>query len=285
MKKIVIFGASGLLGHWLTGAFKLHPDLEIIKVGRSTANDVIVDLTKGEALLSSLNDIKPDVILNLAAETNVDFCENHPEKARAANVGIPKNISEYLRKNSSCKSIHISTDHVYDGEGLKKEDQTSLKNAYAVTKFEGENYLNQRSFILRTNFFGRSSGEKDSFSDWIVKSFKSGSEIKLFNDSYFSPVHWTTIYEAILKCIDSDQFGIYNLGSSTCISKADFAVQVATELGVYHKGYQVVGTNDVDGRVQRPLNMCMDSSKIAKAFGIKVGTVKVEIGKLKKEYL
>jgi dTDP-4-dehydrorhamnose reductase len=285
MKKIVVLGSSGLLGHWLVGAFSRQQGFKVVCLGRSPSNDIIVDLTQKSLFIEALKKESPDIILNLVAEANVDFCEQQPEKAIQANVLIPQSISEYLKLAESCKAIHISTDHVYDGPGLKTEDQITLKNVYAKTKYEGEKYLSTRSFVLRTNFFGKSVSTKDSFSDWVVKSFKAEAPFTLFNDSFFSPVHWSTIYDVILKCFDSNDYGIYNLGSSTCLSKADFAIEVAKELNVYKENYRLLPSAQTTGRAVRPLNMCMNSTKLSKVFSFQIGSLENQISKLKKEYL
>ncbi len=283
MQKIALLGSSGLLGSWFKKSLS-YKKLQIVCLGRSSTNDCIVDLTDEESLLNALNKILPDIIVNFAAEANVDFCEKNPHAAFIANVKIPKNLNSYLSRDSNCKIVHISTDHIYDGEGAKTENQITVKNTYALTKLAGEYCLSQRAFIIRTNFFGRSISSKDSFSDWIVKSFNSENRFSLFKDSYFSPVHWSTLVEVIESCMLSEEFGTYNIGSINGLSKADFALEIARQLNLKNSNYDIIESGQVLGRAIRPTNMVMNSNLALKKLNVTIGSLEDEISKLKKEY-
>ena len=96
--------------------------------------------------------ISPDVIINLAALTNVDLCESNPRLAHAINFQGVKNLVNTFKGSI----IHISTDYVFDGKlgQYKENDIPNPINVYGFTKLEAEKLLfkkSKKSLIIRTN--------------------------------------------------------------------------------------------------------------------------------------
>ncbi len=285
MPKLYITGSTGLLGGWLLPLFEqeLKQSYQIQTLSRNE--------------LSQLNTInmswsEKDIILNLAAMTNVDSCQQNPHDAYLANINIPQKLAEISKKYGT-KVIHISTDHIYDNESPSKEASVVLKNVYAMSKFAGELALQngsakQNTVCLRTNFFGISKTQKPSFSDWIYKAFVEKQKPTFFDNIFLSFVHWSTLSEAILTVIRNFKPGIYNVGAADSISKAEFAVRVAKNLNIYHSDYKISQdiSQDVSSpdRAVRPKRMMMDSSLFAQTFNFTLPTIDQEIAKLRKEY-
>lgn len=284
-ESILVIGGNGLLGSWLCPFLKENTSFQVLIHGR-THGDVTGDLSSLKESELIFNQIKPKFILNLAALTDVDLCEKDPTLATQANVYIPVSVANYLKKNPQTFAIQISTDHIYDGPGKKSENEITIRNVYGLSKYAGDLALSgTQSAILRTNFFGKSIGPKASFSDWIVKVFKSGDKFQLFSDVYFSPVHWQSLAQVILQLLKSPQAGVFNLGASTSMNKSEFAQSIAKSLNIYREGFEVLTSSEKPGRAARPKNMVMSVSFIEKAFNIKMPTLEEEILKLKKEYL
>ena len=85
--------------------------------------------------------------------------------------------------------------------------------------------------VLRTNYIGKSFvPSKMSLSDWIVNSLQTSHRISLFTDVFFSPLHISVLAQSILQVVKSKTTGTYNLSAIGSISKADFAVQLASYL-------------------------------------------------------
>ncbi|MEZ9147057.1 NAD(P)-dependent oxidoreductase, partial [Vibrio sp. 10N.286.52.C3] len=152
--KLLIIGVSGLLGSSLVR--RLVDGYEVVTVTRnSNESDFQVDMSDEDACLKLLEHVKPDVIINLAAVTSVDLCEENISLAYRVNTGIPKNLKKY-EKGRDVFIIHISTDHFYNQE-KSDESQVIIINNYAMTKYAGELALQEsNAVILRTNFFGYS---------------------------------------------------------------------------------------------------------------------------------
>lgn len=269
MKKTVIIGHSGLLGSWVKQVLS---DYKPICVAQRSDDGEQVDMSDPLAAAAFFQKHQPEVIINLAAYTNVDICETEPEKAYRVNVGINQNIADFLCRSNGAFCVLISTDHVYDSPNLNKEENTILRNHYARTKKQGEEALPlNKSVILRTNFFGRSvSTQKQSFTDWLYQSLQSGQKIQLFTDSYFSPLHGLDLARYIRKVVEQPQFGLFNLGSHNGMSKADFAVEFFNLFKPKAANFVRVKYADLPGKISRPMGMQMDVTRFERAYHVQL---------------
>ena len=139
MKKILLIGASGMLGSTL-GPFLRKFGYPVVTLGRNSDADFNADLTKLSETQSLIRQINPDVVINLIGLPNVDECESNLKKAYLINAQTVENISDVLQSQEQHSYlIHISTDHIYDGKGLHSEqDNITITNNYAMTKYLGE---------------------------------------------------------------------------------------------------------------------------------------------------
>ena len=263
--KIVVTGASGLLGTTLTPFLKLNGH-EVVSVGRSPDSDVICDLTDLHATRSVLDKLLPDTILNLVALTNIEKCEKNPNLAYLVKCRVVENIADWTRSSKvECHLFQISTDQIYDGSGPHGEDNVTLTNYYAFSKFSSELAAgNIKSTILRTNFFGKSANqERKSFTDWLLKSATLKENFVLFDDVFFSPLSMTTLSEIFLKLITQRPIGIFNLGSRRGLSKADFAKSFLNLSGFDISNVNSISIDEAPFiEVYRPKDMRMNISKI-----------------------
>jgi len=183
--------------------------------------------------------------------------------------------------------IQISTDQVYDGDGLHSEDKVNLTNNYAFSKYAAELVaLRVNSSILRTNFVGRSKvSSRESLSDWVYKSCKTGRPEKVLDDVYFSPLSIRSLNEIIELIIKKKPLGVFNLGSHNGMSKADFDFKLAKFLGLSVKNFTRIKSDEATFlKAYRPKNMSMDSSKFENLFKIKLPDLESLIEEIAKEY-
>ena len=286
--KILILGAYGFLGTHLSIYLK-SKGLNVIRAGRTSSADMKYDHKYDSKKLSIiLEKLKPDVIVNLIAFTNVDLCEKYPRQAFVLNTDLPATlVSSVLKSNNQPLIIHISTDQVYCGEGPHTENSNiSPCNTYSLTKLFGEYKVeSSNTLILRTNFVGKSfATDRPSFSDWIINSLKSNIHIKGFNDIFFSPLHTSSLCSLIKTAIDSRMTGLYNLGCNSGIDKALFMVKLCDELKLDKGLITCVAETAIIERARRPKDMRLDSSKFKKASNVVLPSIDDEICKLADEY-
>ena len=279
MTKVLVTGAFGLLGSSLTPYLK-ECGHDVISHARGNEGDVCGDLTDYQAVNVMLSTVRPEVIVNLAALTNVDECERNPQNAYLQNVHIVENLARWIKDNNNQSHlVQISTDHIYDGTGPYQEQFITLSNYYSFSKYAGELAAAcVPSTILRTNFFGYSQcSRRSSLSDWIIQSLRKGEVIKVFDDVYFSPLSLTTLVNLLERVIVKRQTGTYNLGSREGMSKADFAFVLADALVLPINSMERDTSENYKFNAYRPKDMRMDSTYFEKIFNVCLPTLRKEI--------
>ena len=280
--KIALCGASGLLGSTLS-PFLSSRGHEVKTHSRREGSEYHADLSDPTDTYELLEKIAPDSIVNLVGLTDVDLCEREPNQAYLANVRTVENIASWIKqRRTPCHLVHISTDQVYDGEILHSEDQLTLTNYYAFSKYAGELAAAMvPSTILRTNFIGRSQCSKRvSLTDWIFSSLFNNIPIQVFEDVRFSPLGMLTLSKMIELSIRNKPLGVFNLGSHNGMSKAEFAFAFADKLGLSTSAV----TRPTHLKAYRPKDMRMNSIKFERTVGIQLPQLKDEIDRVAEEY-
>lgn len=287
MLKVIVFGANGLLGSSLCPYLRTE-GLQVLTAGRSKDLDYCVDATNVAMLKQLFDVVKPEHVINLIAETNVDQCEIDVAMATKANALIPAAISRASAAHDG-RNIHlvqVSTDQVYGGSGDHAEDDVGPVNVYGLSKLAGELMMEaRRTAVLRTNFFGKSaSSTRVSFSDWVVSSLKNEKDITLFKDVRFSALHMSTLCLIIRKILTAKLSGTFNVGCRNGTSKAAFAFALAAKLGLSAASAKVGVSTDLKLKAKRPLDMTLDLRKLETALDIQCPDIHDEIGKTAREY-
>lgn len=286
MTKVLVTGALGLLGSTLVPFLRTRGH-SVLRQGRKGDADICVDLAKTSQVCSVLDDVNPDVIVNLAALTNVDECERNPQHAYLSNVHIVENLVKWIQDRANiCHLVQISTDQVYEGAGPHRESDINLTNYYGFSKYAAElAAFGVSSTVLRTNFFGKSQcPNKNSLSDWLVQSLSMGKQLTVFDDVRFSPLSLHRLSEFLELVIEKRHTGVYNLGSKDGMSKADFAFALAEALNLPTQNMARGTSATANLKAYRPKDMCMDSSHFENDFGVELPTLKDEIQSMRAIY-
>ena len=284
--KVLILGAYGFFGTYLSRHLNELKN-DVFRQGRHSKADFIIDLTSQQEILNFLNKFKPDVIINLIALTNVDYCEENPLEAFISNSKIVENISNAITKcKIKIRLIHFSTDQVYDGNGNHFENIANPINVYGITKYFGEKMISSEVnyVILRTNFIARNYLKSNSFSDWLYKSAVDKDKITIFNDIYFNPLHISTLCDLISNyIIDSKIIGTFNLGSNIGMSKSEFALLFINKFNVKNN-FKVGNSSEINFIAKRPNDMRTNVTLFEKQFKLKLPKLEKEIDKLFLQY-
>ena len=285
-RPILLVGGSGMLGSNLAPI--LRGSAPVLVHGHQAQADLRADFTDASQAHTLLESSRPTAIINLAGLTNVDACELQPNQAYRLNVRIVENLVSWISlQDSPPVFIHISTDQLYDGEGPHLEDDVTISNTYALTKYAGElAALRVPSTVLRTNFFGPSHcPSRASFTDWLLAGLRGSQTLKVFDDLYFSPLSMTTLCRAISTVLSSPVKGVFNLGAKDGMSKADFAFAFAQALDLPTASMERTTTNQVDFlKTYRPKDMRMDSQAFESAFNLDLPFLAQELQLTCEEY-
>lgn len=292
MSNILIVGGSGFLGYYLTKKLKNENNLYCY-INKTLFKDASLTIVKFN--LSNIIKLKKfilkykiDLIINLSSIANVDICEKFKKKAYKTHVIIPRILSK-VAKLLNIKVVHISTDHLFNGNAKKSYLETSVPNPlnyYAKTKKYGEKEISitKKNLIIRTNFFGNNKINKNSFSDRIIFNLKKNKTVRLWNDVYFSPMYIKYLCIIIEFLINKNEKGIYNI-STTKISKYKLGVLIAKKMKLDYK--KIIPTKfDQKKFIIRPRNMSLSNQKLLTKYPNlkKYLLLNSQINLLKKDY-
>ncbi len=266
MKKILILGATGLLGSRMLENFENATGTYLSSTTRSGEALYYLDGGDEKLLNEIVNKVRPDVILNCIGLANLDECEKFPEKCWLINTKIPVLVSR-LCQERQIKFIQISTDNFSNDEKqpLRENDRMNFVNQYGFAKYYSERLvlkINPNSLILRVNFFHFNSVEPKTFIDNLIKKIKNKEFEYSFTDVIFTPVSTQTLISYLKILIELDSSGIINVASSEAISKYEFHDLVLGALNLdtyYHKMSQI---DKVKLNAQRPKQMSLNNSKL-----------------------
>jgi len=293
--RILITGISGLLGaniaylyHLMRNYDSIYGTINKNPFKHSYANIFKVDFNKSNDFNFILHKYKPRVLIHTAALTSVEKCEHNPAYAFKLNSEVPAKIAKICNKER-IKFVFISTDMVYNTKNVPHKETEKLKplNVYAKSKAEAERLVlqeNSQALIVRTNFFGWSYQNKQSFAEWIIHSLSTNTHITLFYDVTFSPIYIPLLSKILQKAILKDLVGIFNIGAPNSISKLDFGRQIGMIFKLNTKLIIPISIEEKTNLVQRPKQMEMSIGKIRKALKIKIPNVEEQIALMWKDY-
>jgi dTDP-4-dehydrorhamnose reductase len=233
--KILITGSKGQLGNELKDIINKGYS-EIGKVSECIKNSQVfdfdvdkLDITDLKSVKNVLNTIKPDVVINCAAATNVDGCESDEDFAFKVNALGPRNLA-MVCEEIGAKLVQVSTDYVFSGIGekpLTEYDLTAPYSVYGKTKLLGENYVREfcsKYYIVRTAWLYGYVGH--NFVYTMRRLGKEKDSINVVNDQIGNPTHANDLAYHILKLIETDEYGIYHCTGKGECSWYDFAKMI-----------------------------------------------------------
>ena len=261
--KILITGSDGLIGSniipYLSTRFDVIPAVE--------REWDILDRSAGERIVGT---DRPDVLINLAAMTNVDGCEDTPELAYRVNADGAAVLAEVCRKHA-VKLLHFSTDYVFDGakaSGYTEEDQPNPLSVYGKSKLLGEQMILQLlpgALIIRTEWIYGDGGE-----NFITKVRKVASEkgrVEVVDDQRGSPTYAADLAKPIEALITSARSGIYHITNSGSCTWFEFAREV---FSILQMGATCVPVSSaqIQRKAKRPVNSVLDCSRLQRETGV-----------------
>ncbi|MBW9221802.1 dTDP-4-dehydrorhamnose reductase [Methanothermococcus sp. SCGC AD-155-C09] len=289
-ERILIIGL-GMIGYELINKFQnLNYDVHIItrsdKGYFKNIPKYLLDITNRERLFETVNKISPDFVVNTAAITNVDLCEDKRELAYKTNALAPGYLGEVCR-DLNIPLCHISTDYVFDGEkgNYTEEDSINPINYYGWAKAQGEIILNNLNYeditILRISVPYCFSPVKDNFFTWVLKGLKGGKEINAVIDQWNTPTYVHELTEGIFKIYEKDIRGLYHFGGGEKVSRYEFALKVAKIFGFDRELINPIKSSDLGWKAKRPKDTSLNNTKIQEKLNIKLKSLEESLKDLK----
>ncbi len=255
--------------------------LGISKSGREGTN--ACDISSREQLDLCFKALKPDLVINTAAYSDVDGCEKDPALAHATNAAAVKNISDFCGR-SGAALVHISTDYVFDGlksSPYTEEDNTSPVNIYGLTKLEGEYYAvrcQSATAVVRSSWlFG--SGNDANFVNIIAQRLRSERIVSVLDDQTDAPTYIEDLSDAVeriaLGLLQPRPIGnaaqVYHVCNSGSATRHQMAVAMKDILGLKDVEVQKAERSSIKGRMAvRPAYAVMSSLRFERTFGVRL---------------
>jgi len=223
---------------------------------------ILLDLTDQDKTIQTLQEIKPDRIIHLAAMTNVDLCETEKDLATQINVKATEILAKQAAKQQAF-FVYVSTDYVFDGiKGMKKEDDsTNPLGFYGKSKLEGEFTLNKLASswcIARTSTPFGVHHRKKSFPLWVKENLEAKKEIPVLVDQFTSPTYVPNLSKMLIEVATRQITGVIHLAGATRISRYNLAELVADKLSLDKKFLIQTKTDEMDWKAQRPKDSSLD---------------------------
>ena len=208
-KKILILGANGMLGHVFPGA---------------VCRDHVLDITDEKKISSYISELNPDIVINSAAYTDVDGCEDKREHAFKVNGEAPGYLAAACHE-ADAVLVHYSTDYVFDGSKPEyiESDPVNPINAYGESKLLGERRIQKNMDdyrIIRTSWLFGEHGK--NFVDTILDLSQRMEEVKVVSDQTGKPTYSVDLAKKTPEIINLDA-GIYHVTNDGVCSWFEFA--------------------------------------------------------------
>ena len=269
--RILITGAFGQLGFALNDV--LSDKFDLIRTDLVVPNGLVgikLNIQDKVYLNEVITATSPDLIINLAAMTNVDGCERKPEIAKEVNIAGPQHICDSFKG----KIIQLSTDYVFDGKNgpYKEDDAVCPISVYGKTKLASERLILDHSadnLVIRGNvLYDDSLYTKASFLNWVIESLRNNQNIKVVNDQYNNPTWTRSMADIIELCINNNVKGVIHWGDSDYVSRYDFAVMIAEKYSLKSSLIKSITTEELSQDADRPLQSGLITDKIVKMLNI-----------------
>ena len=272
--KVLITGSKGMLGSDLAEEFK---EFHLYAFGKSE-----LDITKKSSIQKCLKKIKPDVVINSAAYTDVDGSEANKREALKVNGIAVRNIA-MMCKRIDAVLVHYSTDYVFDGRnqnGYRENERKNPINYYGYTKSLGEDYITRimkKYFIIRSSWLFGKNGK--NFVQAILNKSKE-PQIKVVDDQTGSPTCTKNLAEATKEILMDYDYGIYHITNSGACTWFDFAQEILTQINSKTKVVPI-NSKELNRPAKRPKCSVLVNTKFKNKLPLWSIALKRHLGEIK----
>lgn len=273
MERILVIGAKGMLGRDLV------PRLRPLFEDEVLAWDIEeIDIQKERETVEKIEAVRPTIIVDLAAYTDVDGCETDQEKAFRINGDGTKHI---VRAASRCgaRVVYLSTDYVFDGRKgapYGEEDEPNPINVYGRSKRMGEEALlrsGQKGLILRTQWLYGRHGR--NFVSAILNQARERRRrpdpekpLSIVNDQFGSPTSTIDLSNMIVQLIQKGATGIVHAANSGVCSWYEFGWAILRGCGLQEIEVIPIPSSRLDRKAIRPAYSVLSTERLRREFGI-----------------
>lgn len=279
--KILVTGSNGLLGQKIIQLWDRHRDFELIATSKGPNRVTAVqgftyaplDITSASEVDALIAKYRPDALINTAAMTNVDHCEDQKEQCTALNIRAVENLVEACEQNDVFL-LHLSTDFIFDGlDGpYSEEAPANPVSFYGESKLRAEQIVQASTLkwaIARTVLvYGIAQGmSRSNIVLWVKNSLEAGKELQLVNDQWRTPTLAEDLAIGCLKICQQKAEGVFNISGKDLLNPYQMAIQTAEFFGLDHRLITQTDGSTFTQKAKRPPKTGFVITKAQKQLG------------------
>jgi dTDP-4-dehydrorhamnose reductase len=278
--KILVTGCNGLLGQKLIKKLGSDHLLHIVATARSAAGGLPenaqfhpLDITNREQVNRVITQTQPDVVINSAAATHVDWCEENKEACTLANTTAVHYLIDACNQ-AGARLIQLSTDFVFDGSKtmLTEHDTPAPVNHYGWSKWQAEQLIQNQSVtwcIVRTVLvYGVATGiNRPNIVLWVKNSLEAGTPIRVVNDQWRTPTLAEDLATGCYLAAKKEATGIYHISGKDLLTPYDIATRTAGFFGLDQSLITPTTSEVFKQPARRPLNTGFSIEKAKHELG------------------
>lgn len=280
-KKILITGANGLLGQKIVNQLA-DKGQDFIATGRGVnrnptcpnENYQTLDITQTKDVNNLFEKLQPTHVINTAAMTNVDACEEDVKTCELLNVSAVKILWEAAKSIGAHFQL-LSTDFVFDGEqgDYKEGDVPNPLSVYGKSKLDAEEILqkddNKNWSIVRTIIIlGKTPGmSRSNILLWAKGALEKGDALTIVDDQFRAPTWADDLAWACIKIVNLDKTGVYHICGPETLSILEIVNRVGKYYGLNTTLIEPIKSSTLNQKAARPPKTGFDLSKAKRDLG------------------
>jgi len=254
--KVLIIGASGFIGHYLERRLLQNSGFDVKSTYNSRAPEGInqswypLEITNHDRLEQIFLEVRPEVVVLLAAIADVKTVEMDQERATEVNVDGARQVSRLCTQHNA-RLIFLSSEYVFRGDrGNYQEDDSPNPNThYGSTKWQAElavaEEASQCSIVRTSLVYGWPLAGRRNLATVIIDSLKNGEPYEGDTSTYRTPIYIEHLTEGIMQLVANYHPGTFHIAGTDWIN-------------MYQFGHAVAGVFGLDSRLVHPVPVSAD---------------------------
>ncbi len=257
--RALVIGASGQVGAALLRALVARGHTAVgTWAHHANPGLVPLDFTEAGAVERLIGDTRPDWVLCPAALSHVDYCEDHPDEAFAANLHAPLAAAKAADR-AGAGFVYYSSDYVFDGIGGPYAEDAPPRplGVYGRSKWEGEQAVLgalERSLVIRTSVVYGPERQEKNFAYQLIRACRGGEGFRPAVDQRASPSSNEDVAAATIECCEREQRGIWHLAGADVLDRMAFARLVCRVFDLDGSRLTPATTAELKQKAGRPLD-------------------------------
>lgn len=268
----MVIGAKGMLGKDLVEILRSSSRVDQRLDWEVFGWDIEeIDIQEEKNTVTKIESLRPDIVINIAAYTNVDGCESHDEKAFAINAEGMRHVALGALR-CRAKVVYLSTDYIFDGkkrEPYLEDDPPHPLSVYGRSKLRGEQYVQEMvedALIVRTQWLYGKYG--NNFVASVLRQAREKEVLSIVNDQVGSPTYTIDLSRAISVLIQCDARGVFHVANSDLCTWFAFGQEILKLSGMEGVKIVPISSEELGRPATRPLYSVLNTEKLKRETGM-----------------